>query len=182
MSHPRVVLILIPLLIFSTQGAFFSRYSPRQKLRCCCYIPTKCRTAACCALSLSLSLFSALSLAVSPYVSLPLFLLIPRPFIPGTALDFLGPGTKVTPSSPPRSISAHGIHTSGSTIYSSYKHNPPLRITYFFFFTTPTLLNISAGALPDLNLCRKCRGDLQRKWKCLLTLRHMLPRNPTCTS
>lgn len=56
MSHPRVVLILIPLLIFSTQGAFFSRYSPRQKLRCCCYIPTKCRTAACCARSLSLSL------------------------------------------------------------------------------------------------------------------------------
>lgn len=66
MSHPRVVLILIPLLIFSTQGAFFSRYSPRQKLRCCCcYIPTKCRTAACCALSLSLSLFSALSLSLS---------------------------------------------------------------------------------------------------------------------
>lgn len=65
MSHPRVVLILIPLLIFSTQGAFFSRYSPRQKLRCCCYIPTKCRTAACCARSLSLSILRPLSCSQS---------------------------------------------------------------------------------------------------------------------
>lgn len=182
MSHPRVVLILIPLLIFSTQGAFFSRYSPRQKLRCCCYIPTKCRTAACCSLSLSLSLFSALSLSQSVPMSLCLsFSSFPAPLSQGQHQIFWGLEPKSPPPHHPEVFLHMRIHTSGSTIYSSYKHNPPLRITYFFF-TTPTLLNFSAGALPDLNLCRKCRGDLQHKWKCLLTLRHMLPRNPTCTS